>query len=356
MKTLLFAGILSFVLNAPSFGKTFVYVSVDGESRIAIFQVDEVSGKLSALGSKQLDATPGPLTTDPARRFMFASLRSSSELTSFKIDPTSGKLRTICTIPAGDDPAYVWTDRTGRFLLTAYYVASKVTVHEIGHDGTLKQPPLQTIPTDEKAHGIMTDRKNRFAFVPHTGPNAIYQFLFDQKSGKLTKNRPWIIETGADTGPRQLAFHPTLDIVYFDYEQGSAIAAFDLDRATGRLTFRQRLSSLPDSFHEPNSNARIEMTPNGHFIYVANRGHQSLAGYAINQQNGELTPLGQTATEANPRAFGIDPMGKFLYAAGQDTGKLAAFRIEPQTGALARFDTYEIGLRPWWVLVTQTSD
>jgi len=356
MKTVLYAGCLLFSISVPAFGHTFVYVSVDGESRIAIFRADEASGELSAQKSRQLSATPGPLTTDPARHFMFASLRSTGELASFRINRTSGELTTVCTIPAGDDPAYLCTDRTGRFLLTAYYVASKVTVHRISHDGTLQHPPIQTVPTAPKAHGIMTDRENRFVFVPHTGPNAIYQFLFDGKSGRLTGNQPPILKTGADTGPRQLAFHPNLDVVYFDYEQGSAIAAFNLDRRTGRLTLRQRLSSLPDSVRQPNSNARIEMTPNGRFIYVANRGHQSLAGYAIHPKTGELTSLGQTATEANPRGFGIDPTGKFLYAGGQDTGRLAAFRIHPQTGSLTRFATYQIGLRPWWVLVTRTSD
>lgn len=147
-----------------------------------------------------------------------------------------------------------------------------------------------------------------------------------------------------------------LDVVYFDYEQDSAIAAFDLDRSTGRLSYRQRLSTIPEGFDQPNSNARIEITPNGRFVYVANRGHDSLAGYAVNPQTGRLAPLGQTVTEPTPRGFAIDPTGQFLFAAGQSSGKLAAFHINGSSGQLTRKATYDVGKQPWWVLVTNAAD
>ena len=144
-------------------------------------------------------------------------------------------------------------------------------------------------------------------------------------------------------------------MVYFDYEQGSAIAAFNLDRKTGRLAFRERLSTLPKSYQYNNSNARIEITPDGRFLYVANRGHNSLAGFATDPKNGTLKAIGRTPTEAVPRGFNIDPTGKYLYAAGQASGKLAAYRIDRENGSLNRFATYEVGERPWWVLVTETN-
>ena len=144
-------------------------------------------------------------------------------------------------------------------------------------------------------------------------------------------------------------------MVYFDYEQGSAIAAFDLDRKTGQLTFRECLSTLPKSYLGKNSNARIEITPDGRFLYVANRGNNSLAGFSANPKTGALKGINITPTEAVPRGFNIDPSGRFLYAAGQASGKLAAFRINKETGALKRFATYEVGKRPWWVLVVETN-
>jgi len=328
----------------------FVYISLDGENRIAVYSVDESSGELTAVANVATPSPPGGLTSDPKKRFLFASLRRAGKLASFRINQDGG-LTLINVVEAGADPAYVATDRTGRFLLTAYYVAAKVSVHQIGKDGSISEKPLQKIATDIKAHAIMTDASNRFAFVPHTGPNAIYQFRFDEKTGRLAPNDPLIVDTGANTGPRQLAFHPKLDIVFFDYEQACAIAAFDLNRRTGQLSFRERLSSVPDRFKETRSNARIEIHPSGKFIYVANRGHNSLAGYRVDSLSGKLTSLGQTLTEPTPRGFAIDPSGRFLYAAGQSSGRLAAFNISTENGDLNRFATYDVGKQPWWVHV-----
>lgn len=340
------------VLSSAGQAREFAYVSLDGENRIAVYSVDEKSGELTPRPDVETPSPPGGLTSDPKNRFLFASLRRAGKLASFRIHEDGG-LTLINVVEAGADPAYVATDRTGRFLLTAYYVAAKVSVHRIGKDGSLSETPLQEIPTDTKAHAIMTDALNRFAFVPHTGPNAIYQFRFDEKTGLLSPNDPLIVNTGQNTGPRQLAFHPKRDIVFFDYEQGSAIASFKLDRNSGRLTFKERLSSIPADFTSTNSNARIEIHPSGNFVYVANRGHGSLAGYRVDSKTGKLTSLGQTPTEPTPRGFTINPTGQFLYAAGQSSDRLAAFRINQKTGALTRFATYEVGKQPWWVHVVK---
>lgn len=350
-RVLLFAAVFFVgVIAAPA--SQFAYVSLDGENRIAVYAIDKETGELTPRPHVETPSPPGGLTSDLRSRFLFASLRRAGKLASFRINEDGG-LSLINTVDAGADPAYVATDRTGRFLLTAYYVAAKVSVHRIGEDGSLSEKPLQEIPTAAKAHAIMTDKTNRYAFVPHTGPNAIYQFHFDGKTGLLSPNEPLIVDTGASTGPRQLAFHPKRDLVFFDYEQASAIAAYGLERSTGQLSFKERLSSIPDDFSATNSNARIEIHPTGAYVYVANRGHDSLAGYSVDRETGRLTSLGQTPTEATPRGFTITPFGRFLYAAGQSSGRLAAFRIDRRTGALNRFATYEVGKQPWWVHVVR---
>jgi 6-phosphogluconolactonase len=332
--------------------KEFAYVALDGENRIAVYSIDEKSGELSPRPDVATSSPPGGLASDPKNRFLFAALRQAGRLASFRIG-SDGGLTLINTVAAGADPAFVATDRTGQFLLTAYYVAAKVSVHRIGKDGSLSEKPIQEIPTDEKAHAILTDPSNQFVFVPHTGPKAIYQFRFDEETGRLSPNDPLILSTGENSGPRQLAYHPKLDVVFFDYEQGSAIAAFDLNRKTGRLSFRERLSSIPEDVSITNSNARIEIHPTGRFVYVANRGHESLAGYQVDPKTGKLTSLGQTLTEKTPRGFAIDPSGRFLYAAGQSSDRLAAFRIDQKTGQLNRFAMYKVGKKPWWVHVVR---
>lgn len=339
----------------PSFavaGGTVVYLSIAAENRIARYAMDD-KGKLRHVGDAPMNAEPGPLATDPERKFLFASVRSAGELASFRRDPTTGKLTAVSQVPAGADPAYVATDRTGRFLFSAYYRAGKVVVHRIGDDGTLPERPLQTIATDDKAHAIVPDRANKFVMVPHTGPNAIFQFDFDARTGLLAPNAVPKIVRPENTGPRHLGFHPTLDYAYVSDEQGSSITVYQFDAKQGQLAPLQTLSTLPDGFTKNNSTAHIEVHPSGKWVYVANRGHDSLAGFRIDQETGRIDSLGQTPTEQTPRSFNIEPSGRFLFAAGQGSGKLAAFRIDQKSGGLTRIATYDVGERPWWVLAVR---
>ena len=356
MHRLLLVGILFFfgpiwVTHAQSPSTSIAYVSLDGENRIAGFELSR-EGELTKKFDVETESPPGGLCMSPDKKYLYASLRRAGKLASFEVGADTGELRHLTTVDAGDDPAFVTTDKSGQYLLVAYYVAAKVTVHRL-NDGKIQTPPLQIISTQDKAHAILTDCENRFVFVPHTGPNAIYQFLFDSTKGQLTANKPAFLATGESTGPRQFAFHPKLDVVYFDYEQGSAIAAFDLNRESGQLKYRQRLSTLPQKYVGENTNARIEMASNGKFIYVANRGHDSLAGYAIDQNTGDLSRIGIFPTEATPRGFAIDGESKYLLAAGQASDKLAMFAIDRESGKLKRIGTYDVGKRPWWVLIAK---
>ncbi|MDP6467694.1 MAG: lactonase family protein [Pirellulaceae bacterium] len=336
-----------------AYAETVVYVSIAAENRIAVYAMDDSNGNLRHVSDMGLNAEPGPLATDPAGKFLFASVRSAGDLASFRRSPSTGELTPVSRVAAGADPAYVATDHTGRFLLSAYYRAGKVAVHRIGDDGSLADQPLQDIDTDDKAHAIVLDRTNRFVMVPHTGPNAIFQFQFNAKTGRLTPNTVPRIVRPENTGPRHLGFHPTLDTAYVSDEQGNSITAYEFDANQGRLTALQTLSTLPAGFARTNSTAHMEIHPSGKWVYVANRGHDSLAGFRIDQKTGRVDPVGQTPTEQTPRSFSIEPSGQFLFAAGQGSGKLAAFRINSASGVLTRIATYDVGERPWWVLAVK---
>lgn len=353
MRVLAFcAGIV--LLASPSRAATCVYLSVAGENRIAAYEMDEATGKLTHRQDVPTSGGPGSLTVDPQRRFLLAAIRSTGKLASFRIDPKTGNLTAISEVPAGMDPAYVATDRTGRFLLTAYYVAAKVTVHRIGNDGELSPEPLQSLPTAINAHAILADPSNRFVFVPHTGPTAIFQFRFDAERGRLVPNEPDQLSTGPDTGPRHVCFHTTLSVAYFNNEQGCSVTAYAMD-TEGHLKPLQTLSTLPagvSNENDENSTAGMEITPDGRFLYVSNRGHDSLAAFAVDPETGRLSSLGQTATEKTPRGFGLSPHGNFLFAAGESSGKLAAYRVA-ETGQLTRLATYDVGQMPWWVQVVE---
>jgi 6-phosphogluconolactonase len=341
-------------LLAPSLSAgEFVYISLNADHRIAVYSKDATSGELTPAGQVDTEGDPGSLAVDPHRRFLFAALRTSKQLASYRIDGESGALTHISTTIAKQDPAYVTTDVSGRWLLAAYYASGEVSVHAIDETGRL-DPEGTWYTTAEKAHCILPEPTNWFVFVPHTAAEAIFQFHFDEQTGALTPNKPAVMQTPRGYGPRHMVFHHTLNVAYVDNEQGSSVSRYVMDRYRGTLTPRDTVTTLPPDFTGENSNADLRLTPDSRFLYVSNRGHDSLTGYSVAESDGRLTPIGNFPTEPTPRSFHIDPTGTFLYAAGQSSGKLAAYRIDDATGKLDRFATYDVGQAPWWVLVVET--
>ena len=327
-----------------------LYVSNAGSEWLSHFVMDEQNGFLQQQEDIALGGAPGAMATNTAETLMVIALRSKQQLASYTIDQRSGQLTRIggTTLAAG--PPYVWLDNTDSYLLAAYYGSGHVSVHRFDAAGGLSEEPLQWIKTAIHAHSIQTDRSNRFAFVPHTNPtNAIYQFKFDENTGMLSANEPPFVQPATAEGPRHFIFHPQQDIVYSINENGSTVSAHSFDSQQGTLGAFQVISTLPkDADSTNNTTAEIDMTPNGKYLYASNRGHDSLALFAVGE-DGSLTAKGFFATEATPRFFALDPSGQFVYAAGQGSGQLAAYRIDQATGVLARLATYEVGQSPLWV-------
>ena len=181
-------------------------------------------------------------------------------------------------------------------------------------------------------------------------PNVIYQFRFDETTGALTHNDPPVLAQDDMIGPRHFTFHPSLDVVYFSNEQGCSVSSYRMDDA-GRLTAMQTVATLPEGVEIRNTCSQIQFTPDGSLLFAPNRGHNSIAGFAVDG-DGRLTPAGHVATEAVPSAFSLDPSGRFVYAAGSATGLLASYSVNGETGELTALDKYDVGARPMWVLTT----
>lgn len=328
----------------------YIYVSLSVDDKIVIFSMDSETGQLESRGVAHVRGGPALLAIDPAKKFLYVGLRSSYQLASFRIDQQSGELLLTGMISLDTDPCFLAIDRKGHFLLSSYYSAGLGGVHRLGKDGKVNTPPIEWISTAENAHSIQTDPSNRFAFVPHTGPNFIAQFRFDELLGHLTPNSVPTVIPEADVGPRHFCFHPNKNIVYVVNEQGSCITAYNFDPRTGCLSAFQTIATLPEEYPGENTCAQIHITPSGRFLYASNRGHDSIACFSIEDSTGQLTSLGQTPTETVPRAFTLDPEGNFLFAAGLESGRLASYRINSQTGKLMPLDIYSVGERPMWVL------
>jgi 6-phosphogluconolactonase len=344
-----------------------LYVCLQDEDKIAAFAMDADTGQLTRQAEVPVSGAPSVLAISPDRRTLYVGHRSRPAISSFRIDQSTAGLTLLGTVSQEHTPTFLAPDRTAKYLLCAFYQGGGVAVHPLGADGAAGGPSLGWLATATGAHAIATDPSNQFAFVPHIarlqdnvleppkenpGPNVIMQFRFDAQSGRLTPNSPFRVEQTELLGPRHYCFHPTQDVAYFSNEQGCSVTAYRLDRATGTLAAAQTVTTLPSGFTARNTCSQIHLTPSGRHLYVGNRGHNSIAGFAVDT-SGRLTAIGQASTEPVPSAFSLDPAGHFVFAAGSASGRLASYRINGETGVLTPLATYAVGQRPQAVLSTR---
>ena len=338
---------------------TYMYVSVSGEDRIALFEVEPDTGRLEHRGDEAVSGGPYPLAVDPHRRYLYAGRVDDKEVSTYSIDPGTGRLSQIGSVALEEEPCFLSTDRTGRYLLSAYYHSGMVGVHPIGENGAAAGPPIEWLFTGLGAHSALTDRSNRFAYAPSIagafGPNLIFQFRFDESTGRLSANSPPTISPEGGAGPRHFCFHPTLDVVYFSNEQGCSVTAYDLDTSTGALAALQTVPTLPDGYEGENSCSQIQISPSGSFLYAPNRGHHSIAAFTIDGATGLLTRTQIVATQPTPRALSLAPDGRHLYVAGEASGVIASYRVDPESGTLEPLELYDVGRMPMWVLITRVT-
>ncbi|MDP6442997.1 MAG: lactonase family protein [Pirellulaceae bacterium] len=332
--------------------RTIAYVSLLHENRVCVLQFDERTAQLREIGELRTPGEPAGLAVSADGRFMFISIRSTGRLASARIDPETGLLSLRSVVPAAADPAYLLPDPTGQRLLAAYYVGAKISSHRILPDGVLTEGGVQWLPTAEKAHAIALDPTGKFAIVPHTGPNAIYQFRV--RDGQLTPSERPIVKTPDNSGPRHVWFHPRLPVVYAVNEQGSSVTRFDWRPRQGGLKATQTVSTLPRGFTGRNACADLEMTRDGEHLYASNRGDDSIAIFAVDPDDGRLSREAITATEETPRQFSLTPNDQWLIAAGQGSGKLAVFRVDEDSGRLERRATHPVGKTPWWIVTRES--
>jgi len=342
-----------------------LYVGLQDDDKIVRFGIDTGAGKLAPIGETPAAGGPSGFALSPDRRVLYIGYRGTPAIESCRIDSTSGALTSLGRVATEHAPTYLATDRTGKYLLSAFYQGGYAAVFPLGSDGAVSGPALDRQNTAPGAHAILTDQSNRFAFVPHIarlndnvleppknnpGPNFIAQFRFDAATGRLSANTPFKLDPPGPIGPRHFCLHPTLDLAYFSDEQGCSVTAYKLDRASGGLSAVGTVPSLPQGVTARNTCSQIYLTPSGRFLYVGNRGHNSIAGFAVDPATGRLTPAGHAPTEAVPTAFGLDSRGTFLFAAGTATGRLASYRVNSETGALTPLEIYTAGKRPAAVL------
>jgi 6-phosphogluconolactonase len=351
---------------------TYVYVSNADDGDIGLYTL-ESDGTLKPGDKFDAGGKPVmPMSVSPDKKYLFAAVRAKPfTAVTYSIDRKSGKLKQVGRGPLAESFPYIWADKTGKFLLGASYGANLVSVNPIGRDGKVGEP-LQVIPTARNAHSIVTDRTNKFVFVPHLGTDQIFQFRFDDKSGKLTANTPPVVQMRSGTGPRHIIISADNKFAYLLSELVATVTTLSLDPKTGQLKETSVASFLaPDSklvagaprgaISGPGTNAPpprdvsndiwasdLHLTPNGKFLYALERTGNQIGAMSVDAATGKLTYLSTTPTEKQPRGFQIDPSGKYMVVTGEKSETLSIYSIG-DNGALLLLKQYPTGKGSNWV-------
>jgi 6-phosphogluconolactonase len=340
---------------AAADGPLWVFVGTyTGKKSKGIYRVefDPATGKL---GTPELAAevtSPSFLAVAPDRKHLFCVCeiadfkgKKAGGVAAFDLNARSGELKPINQQSSvGPGPCHLVCDQAGKNVLVANYGGGSVAVLPVGPDGKLADASAFVqhagSGADEgrqegpHAHSVNLDAANKFAVVADLGLDKVLVYRFDPEHGKITPSEPPAVALPPGSGPRHLAFHPNGKFAYVCSEMTSMLTALSYDAARGELKILNTLSTLPAPT-KGNSTAETVVHPNGKFVYTSNRGHNSIAIFAIEEATGQIKAVGhQGEGIKTPRNFNIDPSGKWMVVANQDGDSIIVFAIDPATGEL----------------------
>lgn len=337
---------------------------------IYLFEMDPATGALRQREVFPDGSNPSCLAFDPSRTHLYAANETntfengtSGSVSAYSIDRASGHLTLLNTVSSeGAGPAYLSVHPSGKYVLVANYAGGTIAVLPIGSNGELGSPtavkqdhgqPGSTHAASAPpgsfaisghdrphAHMILADPSGRFVLATDLALDRIFVWKFDVEKGTLSPARQPYVELPPGDGPRHFAFHPNRRWMYSLQEEGSTLVLFDYDGASGALTSRQTVSTLPKQFAGTSFTSEVVVSQDGRFVYAGNRLHDTIALFSIGK-NGLLTYAGETWTRGDyPRSLAIDPTGTFLYSCNQRSDAVTSFRIDRQTGSLAFTGNY----------------
>jgi len=322
------------------------YTTKDRDGRgdgIHVYRVDGLSATWTHVQHVAGEENPSLFTLRPDNRVLYSVHGALTHVSAFSIDPASGHLQLLNRQEAGgNNPVDAALDATSRFLVVPNYSSGNVAVLPLGSDGAL-QPVAQVFelpgkpgpdPVQQSSshpHAVIFDHSRRFVIVPDKGFDCTFIFRFE--NGRLALNQAIPSRPGA--APRHCIFHPTLSVLYVNNELDSTVTAYSWN--DGRVEEIEVVGTLPEGETGKNTTAEIGIAPDGRFLYVSNRGHDSVAVFGVAQDSGRLSFFGCEPTGGKrPRFFALDPAGDFLYAANQEGDSIVAFNVDKESGMLTR--------------------
>jgi 6-phosphogluconolactonase len=343
-----------------------------GSRGIYAWRFDAETATVTSLGLAAETDSPSWVVVHPNKRYLYAANElppadaggPTGAVTAFSIDAPTGRLTQIGRVKTnGLAPAHMLVDPTGTWAIVGNYgngggsEGTSIAVFALHGGGQLAEMPTTFVPHVPKPkrldpaappprngnppiahpHCVLLSPDSRFLLVAEKGFDEIVVYRFDAKTGALAPNTPPAVEaTKFGAAPRHLAFGKTGRFLYACYEAGRAVASFAYDASSGTLSPLDTQSTLPPGAPQTGSCAEIEVHPDGHYLYVSKRGHNSLALFAIDQAKGTLTFKDTFPVGGTPRHFKIDPTGNYVFAEGQNNGVTIVFRIDRSTGMLTK--------------------
>jgi 6-phosphogluconolactonase len=329
------------------------YTTKTSSKGIYAYRFDSEKGQLTSIGVAAETVDPSFLAVHPSGKYLYAvneisnfNGEVSGAVSAFAVDAKTGSLRFLNQVPTrGAGPCYVSLDKTGGYVLVANYDSGSIASFPVHGDGSLGTASgfvqhSGTGPNKERqegphAHWIGTAPDNRFALAVDLGLDQVIVYGFDGDKEIFMPMLSGFAKVQPGSGPRHLAFHPNGKFAYVISEMASTVTVFSYKAKTGSFSSLQTISALPNDYSGPKEAAEIAVHPLGKFLYASNRGHDSIAVFAIDQKKGTLQSLGQVLTGGKtPRHFAIDPTGSYLLAENQESNNIVIFHIDPASGSL----------------------
>lgn len=349
MKKLLFIFCL-LGLNANLFGQSSIlYIgtfSERGSEGIYVFEFDPETAEVKQIQTLDNLASPSYICLHPNGKYLYSGNRASivegenwGSLSAFEI-AADGKIKHLNDASGLDEgTCYISTDLSGQQVYIANYAGGSMAAYQLENNGSIgaliasydHQKPNGPVA---HAHAAVPSPDNRFLYVPDLGNDEVTAYRILTKKGKLKKSDKRSFPVQKGNGPRHFIFHPNGKWAFVAEELSSSVVSVAY-RKSGRLKELDRESTLPKDYGKANKVADIHIHPSGRWLYVSNRGHNSLAIYEVDLKSGMLQVVGHQSTLGDwPRGFMITPNGKFLLVANRRTDNIAIFEIDGATGQL----------------------
>jgi 6-phosphogluconolactonase len=323
---------------------------------IHVYRVDPDTGALTQLFDTPGLPNPAFLAIHPSKKYLYAANevgdfegKPAGAVSSFFIHADGSLDRINAQSSVGRGPCHIIVDKDGRNALVANYGSGSVAVLPIGTDGALAPAssfvqhtgsgPDQSRQEGPHAHSTTLSPDGRYVYAADLGLDKLMTYRFDADRGVIEANVPAFASVHAGAGPRHFTFHPNGRWAYVINELDNTVVAYDYMGSTGALGMKQKISTLPAGWQGESACADIHISPNGKFLYGSNRGHDSIAIFAIARTGGLLSLVGHQGKDIVwPRNFAIDPAGRFMYVANQNSDSVIAFEMNASTGALTPTD------------------